>query len=570
MDEKNQNQVNNMIPQEIPIPDVGEKQSAPQNEAAVQTATEHEGNVSDNIYMQGQPNQNQSYEQSGQPYGQPNQAYGQPNQPYSQPVIQPYQPQNKKKKGKVWAVIACVIALFAILGVSVRAYYINTAAYKFAKGFQNLGAEMEEMKNPLTEKIGMQDILAMMEEKGSHVKTRMNFTTDTFMGSTTLGIDTDLYKDMQAKELDSSTTLSVMNYEVAHLDLYGNEEMICFSVPELFLENMYFDTENVVSQYNDSVFAEDDLFGKSSMEEFSVDLFPDEEDSTSLGSWTSASKFMEEYGKDIEACRESMTIEKVEKGLYRMRFAQQDTDRLVMDMLHDYTDIYGMGEIDLNEEMEDYDQFIASDVSFLFEINKDNRIESITLENPVELLDSEASMDMELFFLGEERNVDKIQGKITMVNVLGDKMEAVCQLVQTLEKDNYQIDMDMKYMDYAQEDYSGKMKLTMNCDASKDTFYMAVSVKEDGDTFEMAAEGSLDDIVRGESFALELDKFTMDMDGEELCKITGDILVEPLQEKITPSVEAKTAIFEMSYAELGDLFYKLAEEYGSILDLLSY
>lgn len=546
MDEKNQNEVNNMIPQEIPIPDVGGNQQS---------------NMYGNPYTQGQQSNT---------YGQPNQPYGQPNQPYGQPVIQPYQPQSNKKKGKVWAIAACVIALFVILGVSVRAYYINTAAYKFAKGFQNLGAEMEEMKNPLSEKIGMQDILTMMEEEGSHVKTRMNFTMDTFMGSTTLGIDTDLYKDMQAKELDSSTTLSVMNYEVAQLDLYGNEDVICFSVPELFLENMYFDTENVVSQYNDSVFAEDDLFGKSSMEDFSVELFPDEDDSASIGSWTSASKFMEKYGKDIEACRESMTIEKVEKGLYRMRFAQPDTDRLVMDMLHDYTEIYGMGEIDLDEEMEDYDQFIASDVSFLFEINKNNRIESVTLENPVELLDGEASMDMELFFLGEGRSIDKIQGKVTMVNVLGDKMEAVCQLVQTLDEDDYQIDMDMKYMDYGQEDYSDKVKFTMNCDASKDTFDMVLSMKEDGDTFEMAAEGSLDDIVQGESFALELDEFTMDMDGEELCKITGDISVEPLKEKITPSAEAQTAIFEMSYTELADLFYKLAEEYGSILDLLSY
>lgn len=594
MDEKNQNQVNNMIPQEIPIPDVGGTQSVSQSEN-VPAVAQNENNVSDNTYTQGQqsnmygnpyeqgqqsntygqPNQpygqpNQPYGQPKQPYGQPNQPYGQPNQAYGQPVIQPYQVQNKKKKGKVWVIAACVIALFVILGLSARAYYINTAAYKFAKGFQNLGAEMEEMKNPLSEKIGMQDILTMMEEEGSHVKTRMDFTINTFLGSTTLGIDTDLYKDMQAKELDSSTVLSVMNYEVAHLDLYGNEEMICFSVPELFLENMYFDTENVVSQYNDSVFAEDDLFGKASMEDFSVELFPDEEESVSIVSWTNTSKFMEEYGKDIEAWRESTTIEKVEKGLYRMRFGQPETDRLVMDILHDYTNIYGVGEIDLDEEMEEYDQFVASDVSLLFEINKNNRIESVALEHPIELLDGEASMDLELFFLGEDRSIDKIQGKITMINVLGDKMEAVCQLVQTLEEDNYQIDMDMKYMDYPEEDYSGKMKLTMGCDASKDSFDMAFSMKEDGDTFEMTAEGSLDDIVQGESFALELDEFTLDMDGEELCKISGDISVEPLEEKITPSAEAETAIFEMSYDELARLFYKLAEEYGSLFDLLSY
>lgn len=305
-----------------------------------------------------------------------------------------------------------------------------------------------------------------------------------------------------------------------------------------------------------------------SIEDFNVELFP--EDGGAVSSWTSADFYSEEYGEQLKACRESMTIDKVEKGLYRIQFTQQDTDRLIMDMLHGYDDAYGIKEIDLDEEMEDYDQFIASDVSFLFEINKDNRIESITLEHPIELLDGEASMDMELFFLGEDRSIDKIQGKIKMVSVIDEEMEAVFQIVQTMEEDEYQFDMDMKYMDYGEEDYSSKMKLSMNSDASKDTFDMAFSMKEDGDTFEMVAEGGLDDIVRGESFVLDLDEFTVSMDGEELCKITGDIEVEPLKEKITPSAKAETAIFEMSYDEIGDIFYRLYAEYGSLLDLMGY
>lgn len=621
MDEMNQKNVNSMIPQEIPIPDVGGEQVVSQSENAVQekqrdnSAQSGYANGNPDIHEQtnqlyGQPNQsngrpnqsygqlnqpysqmsqsnsqpNQSYAQVNQPYGQPNQSYAQVNQSYGQPdqsygqmnqpyarsnppYVQPYQPHGKKKSGKVFAVAACVIAVFVILGVSVWAYYTNTAVYKIAKGFRNLNVEFEEMKNPLAEKIDMQNILIMLGEGGSHVKTRMNFTTDTFLGTATLGVDTDLYRDVQAKELDSSTTISIMNYEAAHLNLYGTEEKICFSIPELFLEDMYFDTENVVSQYNDSVLADDYLFGKLNMEDFSIDLFPEDEEGKSVSNWGSADYYIDKYGSQLEACRENMIIEKVEKGLYRMTFTQQDTDRLAMELLHTY-DAYGIEEIDLDEEMEDYDHFIASDVSFLFEINKENRIESITLENPIELLDGEASMDMELFFLGEERSIDKMQGKITMINVLGDKMETVCQLVQTADEDDYQVDMDIKYMDYGEKDYGSKMKLTMNSDASKDTFDVSFSMKENGDTFEMLAEGSLDDIVQGESFVLDLDEFTVKADGEQLFKITGDMAVEPLKEKITPSVKAENAIFEMSYEEIGDIFYRLYTEYGSLLDLL--
>lgn len=475
-------------------------------------------------------------------------------------MIQPYQPRGKKSKALIIA--ACVIAVVVVLGISARAYYTSRPIYKIAQGFRNLNAEFGEMKNPLTEKIGLEDIMTMMEEEGSHVNTRLDFTTDTFLGSTTLGIDTELYKDMQAKKLDSSTTVSVMNYEVAHLEIYGTEDVICFSVPELFLEDMYFNTENVVSQYNNSILSDEEMFGEATMEDFSIELFPEDGDRISVGRWRSVSGYTERYDKALAACYENMTAEKAEKGVYRLTFKEQDIERLAQEMLESYEELYADQEI-----LSEYDRLVTSDVSILLAINGKNKIESITLENPVKLLDGTASMDFELFFLGEERSIDTMQGKVTLTNAFGDEMKVVCQIVQTLEDDDYQIDMDMKY---SEEEFSGKMKLTMGCDASKDTFDMTLSVKDDEDTLEVTAEGSLDDIVQGESFSLDIDDFRFNMDGEELCKITGNIEVEPLKEEITPGVEAKTAVFEMTYADIADIIYQLSEEYGGIFDLLGY
>ena len=158
-----------------------------------------------------------------------------------------------------------------------------------------------------------------------------------------------------------------------------------------------------------------------------------------------------------------------------------------------------------------------------------------------------------------------MQGKLTITNVLGEKAEVICQVVQSLEENDYQADMDLKY---TQGDLSNKMKFIMDCDAVKDTFDMSFSMKEEKDTLELRAEGSFDDIMPGESFAMDLKEFTMIMDGEELCNITGDIMVEPLQGKITPSAEAENALFELTYSDIGDIVYKLYEEYGSLLDLL--
>lgn len=70
--------------------------------------------------------------------------------------------------------------------------------------------------------------------------------------------------------MSADTSLSVMNYEFAHLNLYADEEALCFSIPELFLENMYIENEDVVSQYNSSIWT--DVTGYSDMEDFSFDF----------------------------------------------------------------------------------------------------------------------------------------------------------------------------------------------------------------------------------------------------------------------------------------------------------
>lgn len=483
-----------------------------------------------------------------------------------QPIVQLYHPNGGKKKGKILIIIACVIAALVILGGSVWAYYTGTPGYKIAKGFENLAQEIDEMRNPLSEKLGMEALLAMMQDEGSHVTTKLDFTAETEYGSATLGVDTDFSKDSKAKELDSSTDISVMNYNFAHLDLYGNEDVICFSVPELFLEDMYFETDNIVSQYNNSILADDAMFGKLDMEDFSIELFPEDEDRISVGDWRDMNSYLDSFEADVEACREGMKLEKLEKGIYRVIIREQDADRLFKDIVKNYKKLYP-NQSDEIEALDEYDNLIASDVSILFEIGKGNRIDSITMENPIKMLDDEVSIDGKIFLLGGKRSIDKMQGKLTITNVLGEKAEVICQVVQSLEENDYRADMDLKY---TQGDLSNKMKFIMDCDAVKDTFDMSFSMKEEKDTLELRAEGSFDDIMPGESFAMDLKEFTMIMDGEELCNITGDIMVEPLQGKITPSAEAENALFELTYSDIGDIVYKLYEEYGSLLDLLDY
>lgn len=521
------------IPQEIPIPDMNRGENS--------------------AYQVQNPNA---------PYGQNNAYSTQNTEAAYGPAAQMYTQKQKKDSGvKILIAVAGVIAMiFVFVGIGM-AYFKSTPVYKFSKAFLNLSKEIEQTKNPLVEKIGIGDLLLLTTEGNSHVSTQMNFTSEGLFG-TTFGIDTDCYKDMDHKELSADTSISVMNYDFAHLNIYADDEDFCFSIPELFVENMYIHNENVVSQYNHSFLAE--LTGESDAEDFSLNFFADPEEKLSLREWQNLDAFSERFAEDIQACRDKLIMEKVEKGVYRIVYPEKEMDRLLQDMMENYEAIYeAVGE---DPWWKEYDSLIDSDISILFEISGQNRIESITFERPVKMLDSMASMEASLYFMGGAGSIDKIQGEITAEGVDGTERAIHFQTVLTSSEDIYEFNMDAEFME--ERDSQLRVKYTVDSDAVRDEFGMNFSVWNDEQDIEVILEGSLDDIVRGRSLELDLDELTFNMDGEALFKVTGEMLIEPFDGEVTSTVQKKHAFFEMTEDDWLDILYKIDDEYGGMLNYL--
>lgn len=516
-----------------------------------------------NVYQTNNPYQQSDTQQMNNPY-QPQGSYG------AQPM-HPYNP-NGQKKGtgvKIAIGIACAVVLLIVVSVGALAYYRSTPSYKVRKGLENLGKELIATKNPLTEKLGLNDILTMMQEDGSHVETEINFTMAIpILGDTTFGVDTDFYKDMHAKELNADTSLSVMNFDFAHLSIYANDEVFCFSLPELFLEDMYIENENVVSQYNNSILADG---SEIDIDDFSINLFADEADGDAritLRDWRNLSKALGDFEKDFAAFQNAMTIEKAEKGLYRVTYPAKETDRMIKSLLENYGELSGTGEV--LDEWKEYKTLVLSDVNLLFEINSRNRIDSIVLENPVEVLDGEASFEAEIFFMGESRSIDKVQGKLVGNGVDGYTREAIWQVQQVSSDDEYNMDMDFKWTEEGKTQV--KMKFVVDCDAVKDKFDITLTVKDDEMEMDVILESRIDDYEKGESMEIDLDEVSLsyiyDAEEEVVFKISGDILIEPLQGAIKPSAEPETAFFEMSENDWEDIIDQLGNTYGSLLGSL--
>ncbi len=483
-----------------------------------------------------------------------------------EPPVQPYLPQEKKRKKGIFIALGVVLALLLIcIGAGYLAHR-SAPVYKIRKGFENMDKEWAQMRNPLSEKLDADELKRMMAEDGSHVKTRLNFAMDTYgMGSVTLGIDTDYQKDVRHKELDARTSLSVMNYEFAHFNLYGDEDALCFSIPELFLEDVYIETEDVTGQYNKSMWADSYLFGEME-EEYSIDLFADIPQYESVHSWQDVREYLGKSSEHLETCLTDARLERAGKGIYRVTFDALEVNYLLQDLLQAYEDMTGQDMYDLMSCLQLVS--MGDDISLLIKIDQKGVIRRIVLEDPVSILDNQIKMEGEILFNGQKRSIDLLQGEITFTRYDGDEnLEIIWQVDQWIDSagDEYQVEADMKCKAMDEE---MNLKYKGTYDAVYDEFVMNFSMKDDWTVCNIYGNGRFDNIRPGCGYEMDLEEFSLELDGEELFKLSGDIMVEPLRGEIRRSAKARKAFFQMTEEDWYEILDRIDEEYGSLLDMM--
>ena len=78
-------------------------------------------------------------------------------------------------------------------------------------------------------------------------------------------------------------------------------------------------------------------------------------------------------------------------------------------------------------------------------------------------------------------------------------------------------------------------------------------------------KGSFKDIVAGKQFTLDLGKFTLDVEGEELFKLTGELTVAPFAGEVKVP-EKSVNIFTLSETEMEGLLTEIIDSiYAKVL-----
>lgn len=487
-------------------------------------------------------------------------------------------PKDNKKRTLIIVLCVCAAILAVVLGGWI--HHVHSPAYRVQKGFLNLAREMGEVKNPLTEKAGLRAVRHMMAQEGFSADTKLNVTVDTgdyYFGELTLGVDTECDKDMARKEMSASTVLSMMNYEFGHVEIYGDDENFCFSLPELLLEDMYIENRGLLFQYEDSVW--EDIFGEVKENElleergqrmgYSIDLFKDP--------WIFSDEegvikaFLKEYEPELAECRRHMRIEKAGSDLYRVSFDDLYFNELVRQVLYDCAYYSQIGQAEVMGMLSSFDVISnGTDISFLLEIDSDNRIRSIRIEEPLSLYQGDVQVSGDIYFLGAERSIEKMQGKMEISRDREEEREdteLTWQVVQSLKDSNYQMESNIRYgLTRNGDKLNMGLDIDLGCDGRKDSFETEIAFKSPAGELGMTAEGGLSHMQQGESFKLELDEAMFTMDDEEILLVRGEMGIEPLAGRVKQKVKPKTAFFDLTEDDWYRWFDDVLDEYSYLIE----
>lgn len=439
------------------------------------------------------------------------------------PEIEEKKHWNWKWKMAAGVFVGCIVIFAVAAVIFAKCYFTEERA--LLKAFQNLAEEIQEQQ-------------ALWEEVSGNGPAdslnRIKLTTVCNLSGEelpfTLGVDTVLLRDADARRMEADTVFSVMNNRLAELNLYGEDRTLSVGLPDFFEQNLVFDTERIDIQYNASLLAE--KFGALEEHAFSIDLFP-------------TKKFLP-WMRYPENWQDGIVMEKMEELIdinvperentkyrcsqYRLTISKDWVNNRMTEIMTAAEEKFvaegAAAETGSTaaEEAEITAEIMRDIVVTIAVEEKNDRIVRISLEEPVavsigaEEHKIEVETTGDICFLGERRSIDDI----------------VVSMESEIPLNALGLDEWLLAVFGGKDDAEDKIEMQLRAELLYD----------ENDT----------------SVTADLHKLTVSVDRIGTYKLTGEAVLAPLREEIEPPAGENIRLFEMTEEEYQDLKQQIMEK----------
>ena len=534
-------------------------------------------------------------------YAQPQQpvqpVYAQPQQPMqpAQPPVPPTTPAQPvygavppadgnggKKKGKgglIAIIIVIVVLLLAAAGVLAYKLLGTSPEKKLTQGIINLQVEMTANASPVSEQLGAEEIIRLLDEKPVTMDMSLNVSIPSLETTLdTVGIDYTVNYDLNNKLMDAQMKLSAMNMDLVGMDMAASGNTLYLSLPGLLTNSYFINTDTFGKDFNASPWTsllDMPLDESLSFQLFNTDAASDDTDSNLFAEEIAnimATMKVEDSGTAVEIERDGKTVKcngvKVTLeadalnellDAFEKEFGQADS---VNDMLSDY----GIDEEFMSSSSSDlYKARVKNDVELYVYLDSKNRITNVATASKIRLKDSALTgISFSLVFSGSENVLDQVSGTVKLET---EGNSAKIEVKRSAQQDASQTKSKLT-LTFSGDNTDGQAVFTYTdkWDLDNMEFAKEFVISSDTEDVSLVLKGAFSDVQKGESFKLTIGEFALSSNGTDLVSASGEFSMAPYDGTIEVPENA-VDLLAMSESDFEDMVTELITSVYSMLGL---
>ena len=488
---------------------------------------------------------------------------------YAQPVNNPMEMQpsdggRKKKGGKgkiVAAILVVAVLLFGVGGFCFYQFVFHTPEARLARGLAILAKEMSTYGAEMQEMTAIKDLMQnIQQDNASDIDMKLDVTLPKM---DTIGMDYKQKYDGKNKLMEAEFAFSFFNIPLLGGELAADSEKLYVSLPDIFDDWYYLNTETLGADYQGSVWEE--YLGLEVAEDYQLSLFDAEageieeireEDETLQTEWKA---LIEEYtprfaeSVTIEDSGNVVEIERDNKTVRCEGVCVTIEKEVLNDFFEDFFELY---EKHYDTKYVGVLGELKSDVKICFYMDNKNRIVNISTPEKIKFENCAVeSIGFSFVFSGTERTMDKISGN-GKIEVAGESFKF--ELEREAEADDKVREEEWNFKMANEAGKEVALKFTCKMDLKELEYECNMEMNAGEELIGMALEGAFSNIEEGKSMTLEIDEFSLLENEKEMVKISGSIKVGVLEEKIDIPSEA-TDLMGMTKHEFLDVIMGLVD-----------
>lgn len=472
--------------------------------------------------------------------------------------------QNRKRRNI--GIIAGVVVVLLIAGISAALIVLNQPKVRLARGISKMSKELTAYSSPAAKQIN-KSLLQKNTMKGPYtLKIDMTATFPENDTLSMLNMDLEAGCDNEVRQANIDFNLGAYQMNLVNGTIMVDDNTMYVSVPKLLNDTYRLQLDTLGADYNASAWK--DQLGFKVDSDVSIDFFTRED-----ADYTDMEELMDALSEDAQTLKDTIVVQKasdktsIKTSNKSMQCSgvnitiPKDAMNVFLNSFQEKfmaSSMYQQGITKLIEQSS-IAYLLEDDISLNLYMDSKGRIVRIMTPQAIECKDSQIkSMELSADLAGTDRTLDVI--------------EATCKLNTVNGTETYSISRDASVTDeeYKEDltlDVVGTDNMTALTMRYKNTWKLdtlafdgRIELESGDEKYKLSADGSYKDIVEGQSYTLDLDTASLEVDDKALMRIAGTFgikqgmgEVEIPQDSIDLMQMDSTSIYQMFYQMLTSL-----------------